>query len=318
MPLDRSIAFRWPDGYKYDGGYTWLDPLRRALARRCEVRLTPLPHRHRFETCERALCVIRGQAHEVAFDFGDTSRIDSELAETCLVYFKMQFRGEGYPQDNVVPLGYVVADRHTYLELPQLRELRDQREYSHDVVGRFSLERSPQTNEYRKMALGLLRDAGYAAFAGPHTRLSRRDYLEEVARAKICIDLPGNGDLCFRLVEYLSVGACIIAPRHMNRLIEPLVDRRHIVYAEPDLSNLVELCDYYLEHDAERETLVRNSREYFDRWLHRDRVAEHIVATCLARASTLEEQQRIARAAVADRRTRLEQPVLIGAGSEDR
>jgi Glycosyl transferases group 1 len=124
---------------------------------------------------------------------------------------------------------------------------------------------------------------GCTTFAGPRPTVRPRsisfghegggkkvrfdESLREVARSKVCIDLPGNGPFCYRLIDYLAIGSCVVARRHETVLHVPLVDRRDIVYARPDLSDLAELCEYYVKHDAEREEIARNSRKFFDRYL---------------------------------------------------
>jgi len=107
--------------------------------------------------------------------------------------------------------------------------------------------------------------------------------LKEVARARICIDLPGEGDLCFRLVNYLAVGACIIGPPPRNVLHAPLTDRVHVAYTKPDLSDLVDVCSYYLAHDEAREEMARRSRTFFDECLHKDNLTAYYLRCCLDR-----------------------------------
>jgi hypothetical protein len=63
----------------------------------------------------------------------------------------------------------------------------------------------------------------------------------------------------------MAVGACIIARKHSSAMPVPLVEGVHIVYAKDDLSDLVDLCRFYLENEKAREALRFNSGEYFDR-----------------------------------------------------
>jgi spore maturation protein CgeB len=105
--------------------------------------------------------------------------------------------------------------------------------------------------------------------------------LHESAQAKVCIDLPGNGDFCFRLIDYLGIGACVVAAPHGTLLHVPLEEGKHIVYAKEDLSDLVELCQYYLEHEEQRSAIARASRDFFDRYLHRDQLAGYYLSKCL-------------------------------------
>jgi len=62
-----------------------------------------------------------------------------------------------------------------------------------------------------------------------------------------------------------------------------LEDRKHLVYTGDDLSDLVPLRDYYLEHSAEREQISDNARKYFDSYLHREQLAAYYLNQCLTR-----------------------------------
>ena len=84
------------------------------------------------------------------------------------------------------------------------------------------------------------------------------------------------------LMDYLGIGACVVAARHRTALHVPLEHRKHIVYVKDDLSGPVALCRYYLEHDRERAQIARNGREFFDQSLHRDRLARYCLATLFA------------------------------------
>lgn len=109
------------------------------------------------------------------------------------------------------------------------------------------------------------------------------DFLKEVAQSKICIDLPGLGDFCFRLINYLAIGSFVIAYPHRTMLHVPLVDRKHIIYCKEDFSDLIELCEYYLENADQRETIARNACEFFDLNLHKDNLVRYYLRTCLNR-----------------------------------
>jgi Glycosyl transferases group 1 len=107
-------------------------------------------------------------------------------------------------------------------------------------------------------------------------------YLREIAGSRVCTDLPGEGPFTYRLVEYLAVGSCIVAYPHKARLHVPLRDREHIAYTKEDLSDLVELCDYFLRNPLERHRLAANAQSFFDRYLHRDQLAAYQSARCLS------------------------------------
>ena len=121
---------------------------------------------------------------------------------------------------------------------------------------------------------------GFRFFGGQH-KVRYGSFLREVARAQICIDLPSYSPITFRLIDYLAIGTCIIGPPHASQLHVPLEDRVHLVYCKPDYSDLEELCTHYLEHAERRESLVRNSRRFFDTYLHRDQLAAYYLTKCL-------------------------------------
>ncbi len=75
----------------------------------------------------------------------------------------------------------------------------------------------------------------------------------------------------------------MIAPQHNNELHVPLIDRENIVYVRNDLSDLIDLCRFYLEDDGAREALVRNSKSFFDKYLHRNQLAAYYLRSCFNR-----------------------------------
>jgi hypothetical protein len=103
--------------------------------------------------------------------------------------------------------------------------------------------------------------------------------LREAAHARVCVDLPGNGPFCHRLVDYLAIGACVVGPRHATNLHAELVDREHIVYCRDDLSDLVELCAHYVENDRAREEIGANAAGFFDEHLHPRQLAAYYLRT---------------------------------------
>jgi hypothetical protein len=101
-------------------------------------------------------------------------------------------------------------------------------------------------------------------------------YLREIADSRVCIDLPEEGPFTYRLVEYLAVGSCIVAYPHKARLHVPLRDREHVAYTKEDLSDLLEVGDYFLRNPLERHRLAVNAQSFFDRYLHRDQFAAYL------------------------------------------
>lgn len=210
----------------------------------------------------------------IAFDREDSPEIDEEIAARTLLYFKMQYASGGYAPENVVPGGYMPANGLLYRHLRRLRTIRSLRRFRYDVYGRFGLRYGGV--EIRRRAFELLSarddftfEGSLFRYPGGPEKVPYREYLYEIARARVCVDLPGAGDLCNRLIDYLAVGACVVGPPPRVRLPVPLVDGEHIVHCAPDLSDLSDVCARLARDDAERERIARNARDYFDRHLHR-------------------------------------------------
>lgn len=274
----RDVTVRWPSAYQWPTARLWVDTLLYGLRKRVSVELAPLAQPYRGTVLFQF--VARGRAHDVAVDYSDYPEVNEESAARCPVYFKMQHLREGYGRGNVLPGGYVPGGRKIYLHLARLRRLRDRRQFDFDVYGRFSTEFAGPT---RRRAVEILSSQSAFGFEGGLKKVKYLDFLREVARSKVCVDLPGEGDFCFRLVNYLAVGACVVGPRQRTVLNAPLVDGVHVAYVKDDLSDLVDVCRRYVEDEEAREALCRASRDFFERNLHMDNLAAYYLRSCLDR-----------------------------------
>jgi hypothetical protein len=265
-----DFGILWPTEYEWAPAHQWVDGLLHEFHRSAVVERVPIPQpypgivvfhvrRERFD-------------HAIAIDYSDYSILNEECAAECVLYFKMQFDKDGYGRDHVVPGGFVPRSADIYSYLSRLRAARDEQSFRYDVYGRFGRDFA---TEIRAKAAEILQNQNRFQYEGGLSKVRYSRSLREITRARLCIDLPGNGAFCFRLVDYLAVGACVISYPHRNRLPLPLVDRKHIVYCRADLSDLSDLCEQYLQDEAERERICRASREYFDAHLHRRCLARY-------------------------------------------
>jgi glycosyltransferase involved in cell wall biosynthesis len=282
-PLDRSMLaraeVRWPTTYEHAPGGSRLERiLRDPLATLVRTVPAEIPQPHQGIVVMRV--EIEGSTHDVVIDYWDYTHINDDAERQCSLYFKLNHRREGYASKKVVPGGYFQPRRQLPRFLHRLRSLRERRDFSFDVYGRFSLAFAP---EIRSAAVDLLLHQQRFRYDGGLKKVRYTEYLREIARAKVAVDLPGNGPFCYRLIDYLAIGTCVVARRHDAVLHVPLIDRQHIVYAQPDLSDLVELCDYYVRHDDEREAIARQSRLFFDQYLAWRQLAAYYLYTCLRR-----------------------------------
>jgi hypothetical protein len=277
----KNVSIRWPKKYEWDHARDWVEILLHGFRQYVTVEMTDdIPQPYQGTVVFQV--VIDGNRHNVAIGYSDYKPIDEDCAKQCDLYFKMQYQETGYGDPRVIPGGYVPEGNKIYLYLRKLRKLRDQKPFIYDVYGRFGLN---SAREIREKGTGILNAQKKFHFEGGMKMVTYTEFLKEVAKSKICVDLPGQGDLCFRLINYMAVGACIIAYPHRNILQAPLVDRKHIVYVKEDFSDMVELCEYYLKHGEEREEIARNSREFFDNYLHKDNLVKYYLKSILDRLS---------------------------------
>jgi hypothetical protein len=274
----KEVSIRWPSAYQWPTARLWVDTLFYGLKKRVPFETVQLPQPFRGTVMFQL--VRRGRVADIALDYSDYPEINEESARQAAVYFKMQHLREGYRRENVLPGGYVCDSRKIYLHLARLRRLRDKREFEFDVYGRFSTEFARDT---RRRAVGILSEQKAFGFEGGLKKVGYLEFLKETARARVCIDLPGEGDFCFRLINYLAIGACVVGPRHRTILNVPLVDGVHIAHTKDDLSDLVEVCRFYVENEEAREEMCRASRRFFERHLHMDNLTAYYLRSCLDR-----------------------------------
>ncbi len=273
---DRArLTVRWPRVYQWSEAETWVGPIRHGMSRLVRVVGDELPQVHRGIVAIKV--ELDGVPHDVIIDYSDYPGCDAELLDRAALYFKMQRPPDADPR--AIPGGYITASEHIYRFLPRLRALRDRRAFTYDVYGRFSIGYATET---RRKAIGMLSDQTRFSYEGGGKTISYPGYLKEIARARICIDLPGNGALCFRQIDYLAVGACVIGPQPAVALPVELRDGEEIVYTKPDLSDLVDRCEHYLGDDGERERIAANARGYFDRCLDRNQLGAYYLSTMLS------------------------------------
>lgn len=283
-----TTVIRWPRAYDWHSTSKWVEGLRSALARRVRLEWADLP-----QTWERVVTFeleLGGERHLCAIDYADSSELHPELARRCLVYFKLQHRRGGYGLPSVVPGGYITGNHEVYSYLRPVRALRDQRQFSWDVNARFGLRFAADLRTVAVQQLSAARDLRFHGGAGRLVRYSR--HLREIAQSRVCVDLPGNGDFCFRLVDYFAVGACVVARRHRNNLPVELVDDFHVVWVKDDLSDLVEQVRALVHDEERRERIALNARRYFDAHLHKEALADWYV-DCWTRAVAAQPRQRV-------------------------
>lgn len=277
-------AIKWPRQEAPGYASSWLEPTAQSLAARYDLELSDIPQPY-SDLLIFHIVSTQGLIR-VAVDVSDyTSRVEPTCLEEVDIYFKMQFNDCGYDDNRVLPGGFVPRGGKIYSYLPVLRSWSlDQSKKRYEVYGRFGAQFAFET---RSKAIEMLKDQDRFQFTGDITRASYARYLREAAQARICIDLPGNGPFCFRLIEYLALGGCVVAYPHRTRFSAQLKDREHIVYCKEDMSDLVDLCEEYLNNESERVRIGQNAAAFFDKYLSVDVLSEYYVASAVERKAGL-------------------------------
>ena len=270
-----AIRIDWPERYGWQSTGQMLTPLRRGLEALVRVETAEIPQP------QHNMAVIRlhvdGRSMEVGIDFEDRPVLH-DSADALALVFKMQHQIEGYGRENVAPGGYVTKRQDLYRHYPTLRRFGDRRSDKYELYGRFSLKYAP---EIRREVTGRLEAQQRFDFEGGLEVVTWGEYMREVCRSRMCLDLPGRGAFTHRLVEYLAVGACVLAVPHKTVLHVPLEAGKHVVYGRDDHSDLVDVAARYLEEDAARARVAQNAREYFDRYLRPEQLAAYYLDRCL-------------------------------------
>jgi len=87
-------------------------------------------------------------------------------------------------------------------------------------------------------------------------------YLRELAACKVVLNFPGVGWDTQRYWEVPALGRFMISMRPRILIPDNFLDQEHVVFCNDDLSDLIELCEYYLRNPVERERIASNAREF--------------------------------------------------------
>jgi hypothetical protein len=273
-----TVRVRWPTQYENPLAAPMFDFALNRFLQHIPVERSDIPQKDSGLTTFELY--IGRERHLIAIDYYDFAHVNEVVAQRCSLYFKMQHREEGYQRDNVLPGGYVAKRQLLYKFLPRLRAARVRRRFLYDVYGRFSLTFQP---ELRGRIAELLSSQHDFCFQGGTKMAMYSRHLRDIARSRVCIDVPGQGPLCYRLVDYLAIGSCIVGIRPKVVLPVPLEQGHHVCWIRDDLSDLVDVCRQQVVSPTAVETLARNARSYFDRYLHPDQLADYYLHSCLER-----------------------------------
>lgn len=219
----------------------------------------------------------RGSVRRVVIDTDD-QLILNDSADDVDLYFKMQYLRGGYGAAHVRPGGYVSLQPALYRYRWRWRKMRELAAPSYDVYGRFGTAAEKQ--DIRRHAIMALADHhNRFGFHGGSGAVWWGEYMDEICRARVCLDLPGRGELCYRLIEYLAVGACVIGPDLAAELPVQPQSGVDLLRVPRSLVGLVDGCEQLLGDGPRRRAISHAAEVYFDRYLALEQLGAYYLDT---------------------------------------
>jgi hypothetical protein len=267
---EQRAAVRWPIRYQHPNAAPFVRPIKEGLG--SIATLIPAEIAQPYEGIVLIEVDAGGGFRQVSIDYFDFTFVNERCAADVDTYFKFQYLRGGYIGfPNVFPGAYITSSSFLYAFSCRLRNLRQARLATADAFGRFGLRYAAPI---RRLAIDRLSSDSRLEYVGGIGVTTHTQYLRDMATARVCIDMPGQGPFCYRLVECLAMGCCIIGPPHATELPVPLKDGVELVYCADDLSDLADLCVEYAHDDAKRRSMEAAAAKYFDNVLLPVKIAE--------------------------------------------
>lgn len=105
-------------------------------------------------------------------------------------------------------------------------------------------------------------------------------YLQELARCKITLNFRGGGWDTLRYWEVPAIGRFMISQKPSIVIPHNFRDTKEIAFCKDDLSDLVELCEYYLKHNTKREEIAKNALTHVKKY-HTDLARVEYIFDCI-------------------------------------
>lgn len=224
----------------------------------------------------------------IFIDGGDYSEVGSDLAEygypelyeksqkirSFDYIFKREYLANNSYSDNVFPL-------QISFRLDRLPSLPVEKKYD---VSFWAVETGSNYGNIRTKALKLLEDKFDCEDNGTKrnqkfSKYSRKGdfYLKELKRCKIVLNFRGGGWDTMRYWEVPAVGSLMITQKPQIKIPNDFEDKKHVIHCKDDLSDLVELCQFYLDNAEEREKIALAGKKHLEKFHTDVKRAEYIL-----------------------------------------
>lgn len=171
-----------------------------------------------------------------------------------LIFKREYLEGENYPS-NVLPFPFSI-DFDIYPKKVS------QKRYD---VSFWAVESDP----VRTKALGILEDKFDCRSNGTtrnqvFKKYKRKGkfYLEELSACKVVLNFRGAGWDTLRYWETPAMSTLMISQKPQIVIPDNFRHGEHVIFCKDDLSNLVDLCEYYLKNDSLREKIALNGYKW--------------------------------------------------------
>ena len=95
-------------------------------------------------------------------------------------------------------------------------------------------------------------------------------YLQELARSKIVLNFRGGGWDTLRYWEVPAIGRFLISQKPRILIPNNFRDKKELIFCKDDLSDLEDLCKFYLKNEDKREEIAKNAL-IFSKKYHSDK-----------------------------------------------
>jgi hypothetical protein len=110
-----------------------------------------------------------------------------------------------------------------------------------------------------------------------HFTYKGKRYSEELAKCRIALSLRGGGWDTLRYWEIPAHGPLMVSQRLDIVIPNDFEDRKQIVFCNDDLSDLIDICKYYLAHEDESLKIAQAAYEHLKIYHTHIRRAEYIL-----------------------------------------
>jgi hypothetical protein len=200
-----------------------------------------------------------GDREEVGGDFdrlGQSELFSKTQQKRMFTWiFKREYiRGKKY-EDNVKPLPFG-------FNLSRIPDLSQQKKY--DVAFWASRSHPIRTEVLRKIEKEFDCAQNGSTEINLDQKFRRRGnfYLQELAACKVSLNFRGAGWDTLRYWEIAAVGGFMISQRPGIVIPNNFEHNKHVIFCEDDLSDLLELCDYFLKNEKERERIALAAKQH--------------------------------------------------------